>query len=175
MRFSFLTALVACISIVSAKITYTLQKAQNPSDDQRDAYARIESAMDKAIARYTRLTDADKDITVTYDSDTRTAEGGYSGHISFGKNRIYMKERTALHEISHTLGVGQTAAFDILCKAKDWIESLPMLREWDGPGAQIHCIGGHFWPYGMNYDAEWSEENADRHCRIVQAMLDDGM
>lgn len=175
MRFSFLTAVVACTSIVSAKVTYKLNKESNPSDDQSDAYTRIESAMDKATARYTRLTDAEKEITVTYDPDTPTAEGSYKGKISFGKQRTYMKERTALHEISHTLGVGQTPAFNTLCKAKDWIESLPLLHGWDGDDAEIKCTGGHFSPYGMNYDSEWSDENADRHCKIVQAMLDDGM
>ncbi|MBE3046016.1 hypothetical protein IMZ48_26450 [Candidatus Bathyarchaeota archaeon] len=175
MRFSILTAALACASFVSADITFTVLKSSNPSDDQRDAYARIYSAMEKASARYTRITDAQKHITVTYEPDTKTAEGSSSGKISFGADRTYMKERTALHEISHTLGVGQTNAFTVLCKAQDWLESLPLLREWNGPDAKIECTGGHFSPYGMNYDSEWSEDNGDKHCKIVQAMLDDGM
>ena len=59
-----------------------------------------------------------------------------------------MTERTAMHEISHTLGVGQTAAFNTKCAAGDWKTALPLLRSFDGANAKITCGGGHFWPYG---------------------------
>ena len=84
-------------------------------------------------------------------------------------------ERTALHEIAHTLGVGQRKAFDDRCASGNWPTALPLLRSWDGASAKISCGGSHFWPYGLNYETEWSSQAGDRHCLIVKAMLDDGM
>lgn len=55
-----------------------------------------------------------------------------------------------MHEISHTLGIGQTAAFDTKCAANDWATATPLLRSWDGASAKINCGGGHIWPYGLN-------------------------
>ena len=39
-----------------------------------------------------------------------------------------MNERTAMHEISHTLGIGQTNAFNTKCASGDWRTALPLLR-----------------------------------------------
>lgn len=79
-----------------------------------------------------------------------TADANYNGNVRFGSNRSYMTERTAMHEISHTLGIGQTSAFDTKCAANDWATATPLLRSWDGSSAKINCGGGHIWPYGLN-------------------------
>lgn len=79
-----------------------------------------------------------------------TADANYNGNVRFGSNRSYMTERTAMHEISHTLGIGQTAAFNTKCAANDWATATPLLRSWDGSSAKINCGGGHIWPYGLN-------------------------
>lgn len=84
-----------------------------------------------------------------------TADGNYNGNIRFGSNRSYMTERTAMHEISHTLGIGQTAAFDTKCAANDWATATPLLRSWDGSSAKINCGGGHIWPYGLNVSSSF--------------------
>ncbi|KAF2275255.1 uncharacterized protein EI97DRAFT_451154 [Westerdykella ornata] len=175
MRLSIIALAATCLSPASAALNWTLQKASNPTADQKDAYARIENAMRAAVARYHRYSDAQKTIRVYYSPGVPTAEANYNGDLRFGSDRAYMTERTAMHEISHTLGVGQTAAFDRKCKAGDWKTALPLLRSWDGPSAKINCGGGHFWPYGLNYENEWSETNANRHVQLVQAMLKDGM
>ena len=175
MRSSILTAFAACASAVVGEITWSLEKASNPTSDQADAYGRIEAAMTLAVARYARFSDASKTIHVFYNPSVPTAEANYNGDLSFGANRGYMTERTAMHEIAHTLGVGQTAAFDEHCAANDWPTATPLLRSWDGADAKISCGGSHFWPYGLNYDNEWSETNADRHVQLVDAMLADGM
>jgi hypothetical protein len=175
MKLSLLVAAAAYASTVSGAITWTLQKAANPTADQTDAYARIESAMRLAVVRYSKYSDANKTIRVYYSPGVPTAEANYNGDLRFGSDRSYMSERVAMHEISHTLGVGQTAAFDRKCKAGDWKTALPLLRSWDGQSAKINCGGGHFWPYGLNYDNEWSETNANRHVQMVEAMLTDGM
>lgn len=159
-----------------AALTWRLQKAASPTADQTSAYAAITAAMNKAVARYNRLTTRpSKSITASYVPGVQTADGNFNGNIRFGSNRAYMTERTALHEIAHTLGVGQTAAFDAKCKSGDWPGALKLLRGWDGSSAKINCGGGHFWPYGLNYETEMSETNAERHCKLVDAMLGDGL
>ncbi|KAK7947897.1 uncharacterized protein PG986_008783 [Apiospora aurea] len=175
MKLSLLITAAACLATAEGAINWTLEKASNPTADQSDAYTKIESAMKLAAARHARLGSASKNIRVHYTPGVPTAEANYNGDLRFGSNRAYMNERTALHEVSHTLGVGQTAAFDRKCAAGDWATALPLLRSWDGPGAKINCGGSHFWPYGLNYDNEWSETNADRNVLMVNAMIKDGM
>lgn len=175
MRCSILAAVVAYASTASAALHWSLQKSSSPTADQSDAYSRIEAAMRLAVARYERFTDAEKTIRVYYSPGVPTAEASYNGDLRFGSDRQYMTERTAMHEISHTLGVGQTANFDRLCASGGWPTALPLLRSFDGNSAVISCGGGHFWPYGLNYETEWSETNGNRHVQMVDAMLADGM
>ncbi|KAF5027616.1 hypothetical protein F66182_287 [Fusarium sp. NRRL 66182] len=175
MRFSLITAVLACTSTASATINWSLAKVANPSADQADAYRRIEDAMRLAAGRYNRLSSATKTVRVTYVPGVPTADANYNGSIRFGSNRSYMNERTALHEISHTLGIGQTAAFNDRCAANNWPSATRLLQSWDGAGVRINCGGGHIWPYGLNYDNEWSETNANRHVQLINAMLRDGM
>ncbi|KAK0390508.1 hypothetical protein NLU13_0012 [Sarocladium strictum] len=167
--------LITYTSLVSATLTWTLSKASNPTADQIDAYARIEAAMTAAVNRYNRLGDAQQTIRVRYDPGIPTAEANVNGDLGFGSNRSYMSERTALHEISHTLGLGLSGGWYSNCGSGNWPTALPLLRSWDGPGAVINCGGSHIWPYGLNYDNEWSDQNAERHCLLVNAMIDDGM
>jgi glycine/D-amino acid oxidase-like deaminating enzyme len=42
-------------------------------------------------------------------------------------------------------------------------------------GSAFSHGGGHFWPYGLNYDNEFSNTAADRHVQIVAAMVRDGL
>jgi hypothetical protein len=196
MRIPFLLCAAAYASSASAALTWSLARASNPTADQTDAYARITLAMQKASARYAKYSSAKKTIRVAYAPGVPTAEANFNGDLRFGSDRAYMTERTAMHEISHTLGVGQTAAFDRKCAAGDWKSALPLLRSWDGASAKISCGGSHFWPCeysllffcfgrwvdaddgvldGLNYDTEWSETNANRHVQIVDAMIKDGM
>ncbi|KAL2152729.1 hypothetical protein VTH82DRAFT_5914 [Thermothelomyces myriococcoides] len=164
-------------SLAAATLTFQVQRTGNSADEQ-DAYGRIEAAMQAAVNRYNRLAPlAQKQITVQYVPSVPTADGNFNGNIRFGADRAYMTERTALHEISHTLGVGQTRAFDDRCAAgpSGWPTAIELLRSWDGPDAVINCGGGHFWPYGLNYENEMSETNAERHCLLVNAMLADGL
>ncbi|OJJ07405.1 hypothetical protein ASPVEDRAFT_46732 [Aspergillus versicolor CBS 583.65] len=175
MRLSIITVALATASTASAALTWTLEKSSSPTDDEADAYGLIEAAMEAAVARHASLGDASKSINVYYVPGVPTAEASYDGTIRFGTDRNYLNERTALHEISHTLGIGQTAAFDEHCAANDWPTATPLLQSWDGADAVINCGGGHIWPYGLNYNDEWSETNADRHVELINAMLADGL
>lgn len=178
MHFSLLLpTFLAWAYIASAKITWSLQKVPIPTDDQADAYERIEAALGAAVARYRRFVHADKHLTALYlpVPGVPTAEANIDGFITYGKDRTYMTERTTLHEISHTLGIGTGPGWDRMCFKEDWPTALPLLRSFDGKKAEINCDTSHFWPYGLNYNKEWSDENADRHCQMVQAMIDDGI
>lgn len=175
MRFFTLAALAASVYTVSAEITYTVHRNANPSADELDAYTRIETSIQQTVDRHNALGGASKFLNVYYAPGVPTAEANYNGDVRFGSNRSYMNERTALHEVSHTLGVGQTAAFNEKCGANDWATATPLLESWDGAGARINCGGSHIWPYGLNYDDEWSETNAQRHVELIQAMIVDGM
>lgn len=176
MRLYLLALAWAYAGLGSAVIIWHMQKATNPTADQADAYSRIEAAMTRAVARYTRLARRpSKAITVQYVPGVATADGNFNGNIRFGSDRAYMTERTALHETAHTLGIGQTQAFTDRCADNNWPSATRLLQSWDGAGAKINCGGGHIWPYGLNYETEMSETNADRHCQLIDAMLGDGL
>ncbi|MCT9139055.1 hypothetical protein [Streptomyces violarus] len=161
----------------AATITWSLVRASNPTEDQRTAYDAITRAMNAAVARYNNLSDLGKTITVRYEPGVPTADGNINGTIRFGSNRSYMNERTALHEISHTIGVGTSSGWSRLGGSGTWTggQATALVRQYDGSGAKISTGGGHFWPYGLNYDNEWSTTAADRHVHIVAAMVRDGL
>jgi hypothetical protein len=168
---------IAQAQTAAAEITWTLVRASNPTADQQDAYARITTAMNAAVARYNRLSDLAKAITVSYVPGVPTADGNTNGSIRFGSNRGYMTERTALHEIAHTVGVGLSSGWNSLGGSGTWTggQATALVRQYDGGSAVIRTGGGHFWPYGLNYENEFSQTNADRHIHIVVAMKRDGL
>lgn len=163
--------------VVAAAITWTLERASNPTADQRSAYTQITSAMNAAVNRYNNVSDLGKSITVRYDPSVPTADGNINGTIRFGSNRSYMTERTALHEIAHTIGVGTSAGWSRLGGGGTWTgaQATALVRQFDGSSAKLSTGGGHFWPYGLNYENEFSGTAADRHVRIVEAMVRDGL
>lgn len=174
------TPIAASVSqhrVAAAAITWTLGRSQNPTADELDAYARITPAMDAAVARYNSLGEFTKAITVLYVPSVATADGNINGTIRFGSNRGFMTERTALHEIAHTLGVGQSAGWNSLASSGTYTgaQATALVRQYDGADAVLYTGGGHFWPYGLNYENEFSQTNADRHVQIVAAMQRDGI
>jgi hypothetical protein len=163
--------------VAAATITWTLERASNPTADQQAAYTLITSAMNAAVARYNNLSDLGKSITVRYDTSVPTADGNLNGTIRFGGNRSYMTERTALHEIAHTIGVGTSSGWSSLGGSGTWAgaQATALVRQFDGSSAKLSTGGGHFWPYGLNYENEFSGTAADRHVQIVAAMVRDGL
>lgn len=161
----------------AATITWSLVRASNPTADQRSAYDLITQAMNAAVARYNNLSDLGKTLTVRYEPGVPTADGNINGTIRFGSNRSYMTERTALHEIAHTIGVGTSSGWSSLGGSGTWTgaQATALVRQFDGSSAKLSTGGGHFWPYGLNYENEFSGTAADRHVRIVAAMKNDGL
>ncbi|MFD8377207.1 hypothetical protein ACFV2X_01220 [Streptomyces sp. NPDC059679] len=162
--------------VAAATITWTLERAGNPTPDQQTAYNLITAAMNAAVARYNNLSDLGKNITVRYDPGVPTADGNINGTIRFGQ-RAYMTERTALHEIAHTIGVGTSSGWSSLGGSGTWrgAQATALVKRFDGSGATLSTGGGHFWPYGLNYENEFSNTAADRHVQIVVAMVADGL
>jgi hypothetical protein len=70
--------------VAAATITWTLERASNPTQDQVSAYNLITSAMNAAVSRYNNLSDLGKSITVHYDPSVPTADGNINGSIRFG-------------------------------------------------------------------------------------------
>lgn len=159
------------------EITYTLHRSANPTTDEQDAYFRITEAMDRAVARYNTNSDITKELNVYYSTDVPTAEASNNGDLRFGSDRGFMVEGTALHEISHTIGVGQNGGFFTHCMNGTWDgpAATAVVRSFDGPGAQLSCDGAHIWPYGLNFSGEFSETAFTRHVDVMEAMLTDGM
>ncbi|MFJ7996202.1 hypothetical protein ACIQ7D_03385 [Streptomyces sp. NPDC096310] len=162
--------------MAAADITWTLERASNPTQDQLTAYGLITTAMNAAVARYNNLSDLGKSITVRYDPGVPTADGNINGTIRFG-NRGYMTERTALHEIAHTIGVGTSGGWSSLTTGGTWrgAQATALVKRFDGSAATLSAGGGHFWPYGLNYENEFSNTAGDRHVQIVAAMVRDGL
>ncbi len=159
----------------NGQLSWTLTTSGVPSD----VLARITEAMDAAVARYNSWGDwAPRTLTVEYNTGVATADGNINGNIRFGASSDYQNERTALHEIAHTYGVGTSSAWSYpLIDNYDFVGSntVAVLEQFDGPDATISTGGSHFWPYGLNYNSEWSIINANRHVQLVYAMCQDGL
>lgn len=158
------------------KITYALARAQNPTSDEQEAYERITSALDKALSIYNCYTHVEKHLNAQYNPSVPTADGNPNGSIRFG-SRASMNFVTAMHEISHVLGVGADGAYDPLIVGGVYTGPIATarLRELTGDEtAEIHGDGQHFWPYGLNYESEYeSEQDGIFHCYIVTAIRQD--
>jgi hypothetical protein len=159
-------------------VSYTLTKAANPTSDQQAAYDLIVPAMDKAVQYYNCYTNITKADTVTYDSSVQTADGNINGSIRFG-GKDYMEYITAMHEISHTVGIGTAPAWPSLVVNGIFTgeHATAQLRAITGNATdQLNADTQHFWPYGLNYTSEVkSEADVINHCFMVAAIrLDEG-
>ncbi len=165
----------------SGSVTYELN---NPEAWPSDVVMLITQAMDDAVYYYNCYSDLSKSITVNYNTGVPTAEANVDGWLSFGANKSYMQVATAMHEVSHTLGVGYFPWTELMSDGQ-WVgphvdelmNSIPANeRDVDeySQRTYIRGDGQHFWPYGLNqaseHQSEWSLIN---HVRIVAAMNQD--
>jgi hypothetical protein len=161
-------------------LTWYLVRAANPTADQTDAYNRITAAMNAAVTMYNgQTTQCTGNLRVEYNTGVPTADGNSNGTIRFGANRAYMTQRCAMHEIAHTQGVGTTTRWTQLVINGKYTgaNALAMLRSMVGesPTSTLSADGHSFWPYGLNYESEWTTVNGQRNARIVGAMQLDGV
>ncbi len=158
-------------------VSYTLDRAPNPTADQESAYAAITAAMDHAVDYYNCYTNIEKELFVSYNPDVQTADGNVNGSIRFG-SRASMQFVTAAHEIAHTVGIGYYGFADMAPDdTKIWTGPIAVakLREITGdPSAVLYADNTHFWPYGLNYEREYeSETDLINHCLMVVAIRAD--
>jgi len=137
--------------------------------------------MDKAITYYNCYTNITKAENVQYNTSVSTADGNINGSIRFGADTSYMDYRTAMHEISHTVGIGQASNWSSFIAnglftgtnanaqltAINATLATPLYPE-------VHADTQHFWPYGINYVSEvTSEAVLIFHCEMVMAIRKD--
>ena len=168
-------------------ITYTLSKSANPTADEQAAYAKITAAMDQAIAYYNCYTNLTKAEKVEYNASVATADGSSNGTIRFGSDTSYMVLRVAMHEISHTLGVGQAANWLSFVAIPDGGSSGPwtgangiaqrqalLPDDWEATQKVLTADNQHFWPYGLNLASDYkSEADLLGNCAMVMALRKD--
>ena len=162
--------------LTSGHLTYALVRATSPTADQTDAYNRITTAMDKAVAAYNCRTSLTKALRVEYNPGVPTADGSFSGTIRFG-SRASMVQATATHETAHTLGVGTVSAWAPRVSGGRWTgtNAIAELRAITGDSAAIlYADSQHFWPYGLNQASEaTSPDDYANHIRMVLALRRD--
>lgn len=161
----------------AGSITYVIEKSAAPTADELDAYTRIQKAMDSALSHYNRLTTLRKSLRVQYVPGVPTADANSNGVMRFGSNRTYMSVITAMHEMSHTLGVGTTTEYAkiLVGGVLQAPKATAVLREaTKDPAAQLKGDAMHMWPYGLNFASEVkSVADLDIHCRIMDALYQD--
>lgn len=151
-------------------LTYGLSGgSENWPDDRR---RRIVEAMDAAVAFFNEHARFKKHVTANNSPGTPTADANYDGWINWGGA---ISRRVALHEISHTLGVGTHPEWQAHIKDGVWTgrHATRQLREFDGPEAVLKADRMHFWPYGLNFDNESSAVNDLRFLKMVEALRKD--
>lgn len=156
----------------NGSITYTLATVPQPTPQQEEAYALIIEAMDKAVFYYNCYTDIERKLNVSYNPDVPTADGNENGSIRFGQ-KPYMNYITAMHEISHVVGIGNPKFDSMIVNGIFTGETATAtLRSITGdPTAVVHGDTQHFWPYGLNQTSEVkSEEDLINHCKMVVAI-----
>ena len=167
---------LSATAFAEGNVTYTLHKSANPTADELDAYERITAVMDSAVYIYNKYTNLSKYINVYYSPGVPTAEASSNGDLRFGENRSYMFVGTAMHEMAHTMGMGTTSEYKAMMEGGVFKgeKAQALLKEIDGPDAELHGDSQHFWPYGLNYASEvHSEQDLINHARIVEAMYQD--
>jgi hypothetical protein len=158
-------------------VTYTLAMAAAPTAEEQSAYDAIVCAMDGAVAYYNCYTSITKKLDVSYVPSVATADGNYNGSIRFGPDHSYMECVTGMHEIAHTVGVGQAPNWNSLSVGGLFTgaNAIAQLRAITGnPTDVVHSDTQHFWPYGLNYTSE-AKSTADLidHCLMVTAIRKD--
>ena len=165
----------------SGHITYTLARSASPTATEQTAYDKIKTAMDKAISYYDCYTNITKSLKVSYVPSVETADGNSNGSMRFGMNTTYMDYRTAMHEIGHTVGIGQASNWGTFLagglftgshaaaqlKAINAKLTTPLYTD-------VHADSQHFWPYGINQQSEVKgEADLIAHCQMVVAIRQD--
>lgn len=163
-------------TIKKGNFTYSFN--QNSAD--ATTVNRIKAAFDLATTYYNNFTSIVKHVTVNYSPGTPTADANFAGWINVGSNAAYQKAGTAMHEMAHTVGIGQHSKYWELMYSGTWHgkranEILQMMT--NDPNAVVKGDNTHFWPYGVN--GSWEDDGSDflymMNALILQGMKADGL
>ena len=167
----------------TGRVSYTFTKSGDSTVDNL-----ITTAMDQAIAYYNCYTNITKADKVEYDSSVKTADGNSNGTIRFGSDKGYMILRVAMHEISHTVGIGTASNWGSFVaipaggSSGPWTGANGIAQRqallpdvWQQNGQEVLTADTqHFWPYGLNKAEDYkSEADLLGHCAMVMAMRKD--
>ena len=96
---------IKIITIPKGSISYQLNSSVTNAEGH---YERIDAAMAEAVNYWNNLTSIKgHKLSVNFNAGTPTAEASYGGYMQFGASSSYQRTGTALHEMDHTIGVGQ--------------------------------------------------------------------
>ncbi|NII27842.1 hypothetical protein HB364_22355 [Pseudoflavitalea sp. X16] len=172
---------VKVATIQKGNVTYTLAQNANPTAEESAAYARIKTAFDEAVAYYNEFTSNTKTLSVTYNTGVATADANFAGNIRVGPNAGYQRTGTALHEIAHTMGVGQHWYWTsnlIIGGVYQGVQANKLLRFMTrNPAESLKGDNLHFWPYGINGASEDTGQEMlyITNVLVMQGMKKDGL
>jgi hypothetical protein len=178
-------SVIKVITIPKGTVTYQLNSSVTNSGEH---HPRIASAMESAVNYFNNLTSIQgHHLKVNYNAGTPTAEASYGGYMQFGANASYQKTGTALHEMGHTIGVGQHSVWygpnsplRATGSGGAWLgeraNKVVQFLEND-PGEYMRGDGVHMWPYGVNgaHEDTGSELLYTGNALIHQALGEDGL
>lgn len=159
------TPIAAIEPYTLGSLTYTLAP-----DTPADKVAAIRDAMDFGIAHTNAIAAFTGNIRVVFGAGTPTADASFLGQIRFGGS---IGRRVALHEMAHWLGSGSVREWDGLVVGGRFTgtRANARIKAFAGPDAVMNADGAHFWPYGLNFDREFSE--TQRNTQMVSAQFAD--
>ena len=172
---------VKVATIQKGNVTYSLAQSANPTDEEKAAYARIKTAFDEAVTYYNNFTSITKTLYVTYNTGVPTADATIAGNIRVGSNTGYQRTGTALHEMAHSVGVGQHSFWSsnlIIGGVYQGVVANKLLRFMTrNPADALKGDTQHFWPYGINGANEdtGAEMLYITNVIVIQGMKKDGL
>lgn len=189
LRAALIGAAAAAATALVASVSLSASAAESPADGSacpasghisywqapsaEPEAGKMKAAVDGALAYYNCYASLTREIKVYFDPNVPTAAGNKNGDLRFGST-TYMTVFTAMHEISHVLGVGQNSAWSTLVRNGTYTGAggLAALRSATGDqGAVLNADTRHFWPYGLNQPSEANPASFRTHVQIVGAMV----
>ncbi len=176
----FVAFLVVAASAVPAKavLTYSLEGVAGwPNQAHYDAAVAAIQAVTNRYNAYAPNGFNNYNVYVYYDAGIPTAQASWGGAIGFGGT--YPAERVMQHEMAHFVGLPDwntwSGTGSGLMAGGVWQGAIAnqLIQQFEGDGAELHGDSIHFWPYGLNYDSEWSELSGQRQVALVYAMRAD--
>ena len=162
---AFHLALIATLSFAANAKALTYGLAGGGSSWPPEAREVIGRSMTEAVDTFNQYGFFDKHVTANHNPGVATAQANYDGWIDFGPQR---NTRTAMHEISHTLGTAYYWA-----KGSGPVDENTaagrLIKVFDGRSARLNTGGTHFWPYNLNYDNEDGPAARERMCKLIAA------